>query len=310
MKVLEWIQKVLEEERRPMTGQEIADVAIKKGWKTKGKTPEYSIMSVLYVDIRDNSDSPFVKIDSKPRKFYLRKLVTDTELEKISVAEKEKVQPPKKHEYDERDLHPFLAYYAYTYLQALTKTIYHERSQKRNYTQWLHPDMVGVYFPIEEWREEILNLSKEMGSPSIKLYSFEVKRVVSFSNLRESFFQAVSNSSWANEAYLVVEELDQDPDFLQELKRLSTAFGIGVIGLDIEDPDSSETLLPAEEKPYLDWETMNKLANENSDFREFLDRVKKDFTGNEARKEMYDKVGDPEEITKNLKKKIKSGKHH
>ena len=36
-----------------------------------------------------------------------------------------------------------------------------------------------------------------------KLWSFEAKLLINRSNVRECFFQAVSNSSWANFGYLV-----------------------------------------------------------------------------------------------------------
>lgn len=306
--LLDLAKRILEREGRPMTTEEIWEAATRDEKRNfKGKTPWRSIGARVYVDMRDNPDSPFVKIDSKPRKFYLRDKVTDSELEKIVVAEKGKVQPPKKPGYKERDLHPFLSFFAYTYLLAYTKTIRHEKSQRRTrYAQWLHPDMVGVYFPIDQWEEEVLDLAKEIGSPSIKLFSFEIKRELSFSTLRESFFQAVSNSSWANEGYLVVAELDQDSEFLSELKRLSTAFGIGVIRLDLEDPDASELLLPAGESPELDWETIDKLAYENDDFSDFLRRIRTDFSSNEARKEKYDKVYEPEELVKRFKRQMKA----
>lgn len=226
------------------------------------------------MDIRDNSDSPFVKIDSKPRKFFLKDLVSEIELREIEEKERGKVGGPKKLKYSERELHPFLTYFTYTYMRVYTKTIYHEKSNKRKYSQWLHPDIVGVYFPIEEWKSEVMDFAKEAGSPPIILYSFEMKREVGFHNLRESFFQAVSNSSWANEGYLASANIDQDDELMTELKRLSAAFGIGVIKLDIEDPDSSEIVLPAKHKGELDWETINKLAGENPDFREFLKRIK------------------------------------
>ena len=50
------------------------------------------------------------------------------------------------------------------------------------------------YYP--DWREEVLNLNQTTGGIAVKLYSFEIKKELSFSNLREAFFQAVSNSSW------------------------------------------------------------------------------------------------------------------
>jgi len=50
----------------------------------------------------------------------------------------------------------------------------------------------------------------------------------------------------------------------------------------------------------LDWETVNKLASMNPDFREFLKRVKNDVTNQEIIKEKYDKVFQVEEIVKRL----------
>jgi hypothetical protein len=44
---------------------------------------------------------------------------------------------------------------------------------------------------------------KQGGGQSVRLWSFEVKKELNSSNVRKSFFQAVSNSSWANEGYLV-----------------------------------------------------------------------------------------------------------
>ena len=221
----ELAQKILEEEKRPLTVEEIWEIAVEKGYDkicgTHGKTPWRTIGAQIYVDIRDNPNSPFVKIDSKPRKFFLKTLVSEYELKEIEEKERGKIESPKKLGYSERDLHPFLAYFAYTYMNIYTKTIYHEKSNKRKYAQWLHPDMVGVYFPIEEWQIELIDFAKEMGSPSLILYSFEIKKELGFHNLRESFFQAVSNSSWANEGYLVAANMDQDDELLSELKRLS-----------------------------------------------------------------------------------------
>ena len=126
----------------------------------------------------------------------------------------------------------------------------------------------------------------------LKLYSFELKRNLNSSNLREYFFQAVSNSSWAHEGYLVAATLEEDDDFNQELKRLSGSFGIGIIKLDVYNPDDSEVLFPARSKTMLDWETINKLCVINSDFREFIGRVNDTGRTNKIRKELYEKVWD------------------
>jgi hypothetical protein len=72
--------------------------------------------------------------------------------------------------------------------------------------------------------------------------------------------------------------------------------------LDIEDPNSSEIILPAKHTRELDWDTINKLADENPDFMEFLRRIKVDLSSKEIRKEKYDKVLESEELLKRIKK--------
>ena len=72
------------------------------------------------------------------------------------------------------------------------------------------------------------------------------------SNYREAYFQAVSNSSWAHDGYLVAAEVLQDDDFLGELERLASSFGVGIINLDLSDINSSVVLYPARGKDFLD----------------------------------------------------------
>ena len=285
--------KILEEARRPLTVEEIWEYAQEKNYdkqiNSQGKTPPRTIGAQLYGDIRDNPDSPFIKIGTRPVKFFLKHLLDTPKFHEIANDEK-KFPKKAKYTFHKRDLHPFLTYFANTYMNIFTKTIYHEKSRKRNFNQWLHPDLVGVYFPIDNWNDEILDFSKQIGMPPINLYSFELKIKLNFNNLRESFFQTVSNSSWAHEGYLVAAFIDQSEEFRDELKRLSSSFGIGIIKLDIEDPDASSIIFPAQHKASLDWDTINKLANENEDFENFISRIKKDIATKEIRKEEFDKV--------------------
>lgn len=86
-----------------------------------------------------------------------------------------------------------------------------------------------------------------------------------------------------------------------ELSRLSSAFGIGVIQLDVGDIDSSTILFPARPKPTLDWETMNKLASQNEDFRTFLDDVVKTSRVKEVNKSKFDRIlEDPQEYAASI----------
>ncbi|MEJ5199038.1 MAG: HTH domain-containing protein [Anaerolineae bacterium] len=304
MTFLQLAEKVIKEEKRPLSPSEIWQIAQAKGYDkevvTKGKTPEATLGARLYVEVRDNPTSIFVATSSRPKRFVLRSL-TNTVDDKI--LESQPVSIPKRQDYQEKDLHPFVVYYGFYYLKAYLKTIHHNKSHKREFGEWVHPDLVGCYFPFVDRETEVVEISSIMGDTAVRLFSFELKRELSFSNIRESFFQAVSNSSWAHEGYLAAADIDGDEDFRAELKRLSTAFGIGIIRIDISDPDSTEILFPARSKDSVDWETVNKLAAINPDFREFLKRVKTDLTSREIRKEMYDPVLDREDLLKSLAKK-------
>ena len=83
-----------------------------------------------------------------------------------------------------------------------------------------------------------------------------MKKNIDYSNLRQYFFQAVSNSSWANEGYLVCLKIDEDPNFKNELQRLSNAFGIGIIKLNPESVSESEIICNARYNENIDWDTL------------------------------------------------------
>ena len=260
-----------------------------------------SLGARLYVDMRDNKDSVFVKAGARPRRFYIREMASEKDLELLVQSAESKPPTTPQPSFQERDLHPFLVYHAQYALKAFCKTINHSKSGKKEFGQWVHPDVVGCYFPLGEWKPELVEFGYTIGSISVKLFSFEMKCALNFSNLRESFFQTVSNSSWANEGYLVAADISRDEEFLTEVQRLCSSFGIGLIALDLQDPDAAEVLYPAKFREYLDWDTMNKLAM-NSDFKEFLVRITKDIAGKEFRTEWYDRVFEREALLKTLQK--------
>jgi len=305
MTFLELAKKVLEEIGEPLSSEEIWKIAQEKGYDreigSKGKTPWATLGALLYSSTKkDNPDSPFVRIGARPTKFYLK----GKELK--SLENPTPTEPPitEKSDFDllEKHLHGYLTYYAFHYLRCYTKSIAHSKSPKKAFSEWLHPDMVGCdYSPLEDWSREVYELSLATGNITIRLLSFEIKRELNFGNLRESFFQTVSNSSWANESYLVAAEISEENEFRNELSRLSTSFGIGIIKLNIEDPDSSEIVFPAKYRETLDWETINKLAM-NPDFKEFIDRVKIDLSSKKPHKSEYNKVPSIEELKRNLLK--------
>ena len=302
----DYAYEVLSKAERPMTYQEIWESGLQQGLENKlkstGKTPWQTLGARLFVEVRDNSDSKFIKVGTRPARFFLKSkqnLIPDDIIEKIELSERKEREPKSK--YSERDLHPLVSCFAYTNpsfsrgRSILTKTIFHEKSKKNGYSEWSHPDLVGFHLPIDDWNSDLIEFNRITDNNSLKLFSFEVKKSITKGNYRESFFQAVSNSSWANEGYLIAAEIKKDDELLSELERLSLSFGIGVIQLDLEDIDSSSILFHARSKPQLDWETMNKLSEQNDDFRQFLKDVKIDFDSKRIHKSEYDKVLDEPE---------------
>lgn len=305
---------VLKQATQPMTYQEIWQVGHEKGLTSKldttGKTPWQSLGARLYVEVRDNEIGQFIKVGTRPTRFFLKDHAAELPPDAISKLEKEeRRQVEKKTEYHERDLHPLVTYFAYANpafnrgRSILTKTILHEKSTKSGYNEWIHPDIVGFYLPLDDWRPNVIEFNRLSDNNSLRLFSFEIKKGLTKANYRESYFQAVSNSSWAHEGYLVAVDVLQDDEFLAELERLASSFGIGIIQLDPADIDGSRILYPARFRESLDWETINKLCGQNRDFDKFLQDVKIDFESKRIHRAEYDEV--PKDIANYIKEKLK-----
>ncbi|MDR1466712.1 MAG: hypothetical protein LBI40_03740, partial [Treponema sp.] len=290
--------------QKPLSPVEIWEIAEPQGYKEKlnlkGRTIPSTIGAQIYTDIKDNSDSKFIKIKTKPTRFYLKDLPQTFDVNLLDSQPAQKLVQKTK-AYSERELHPLLSYYVYTFHSIYTKTIFHENSKKKTFAQWQHPDIVGVFYPMEQWEVDVFDVVNFTGNQPVKIFSYELKKVLDFNNLRESYFQAVSNSSWANEGYLVSAEIDHSDDFMSEMRRLSNSFGIGLILLDTNNPDDSEILLEARQKDILDIEMMNKISQINPNFKEFLMRIKTDLNSKEIRKEKFDKVSEADELIKMYK---------
>ena len=114
-----------------------------------------------------------------------------------------------------------------------------------------------------------------------------MKLLVNRSNVREVYFQSVSNSSWANFGYLVTAEVE-GVETIKELRMLAGLHGIGLIKLDVDNPAESQILIPAKERNSIDWNTANRLATENKDFRSFLELIKEFHQTGNPRKAEWD----------------------
>ncbi len=175
----------------------------------------------------------------------------------------------------EHALYPMLIDYLKTELGLLCLRIDEKRSRNtrgKGGNQWLHPDIVAMQPVDKEWDHLIRHCVKHNAGQSARLWSFEVKKELHLGNARESFFQAVSNSSWAHEAYLVA-TLISNAATEKELRMLSALHGVGLILLNPENPSESEILLPARARADVDWESAQRLLSENEDFKDFIEQV-------------------------------------
>ncbi|OOC26319.1 hypothetical protein BZK21_03825 [Helicobacter pylori] len=281
-------KKVLEQAEKPLSVKEIWERACEMGLDKErpsiGKTPWSTIGSDLRNDkkqfyVIDEKEEPFLYwLKSREREFPPQKTSNakedNTESECSGTAEKQKTS------FHERDLHPLLVKFLNEdpNFNLQCKTIYHEKCKKdkKGKGEWNYPDIVGVYFPQNDrhknYKIETLEFLHHTGQNSYKLFSFELKVRINFSNLKESYFQAVSNSSWANEGYLVVFNIDDE--VLNELRRLNQSFGIGVIKLESEI-SNSKILLPAKERE-IDMQTLNMLIDDSpEDFKPFIKDINK-----------------------------------
>lgn len=198
------------------------------------------------------------------------------EIENLLDSQAQPVSTPQqtnasKDIYKERDLHRLLSNYLSSQRNILSKTIFHETSKKSDQNQkWIHPDMVGVSFSEFQDKATVVLMKAADIKQYVDLYSFELKcSIQNDHELKEAFFQALSNSSWANYGYLVAFEIKDD--LLEEMERLNRAFGIGIISL---SPYSTDTrILFAARKNEVDYFTIDKLCRINEDFKRFMERT-------------------------------------
>lgn len=310
MKLWDVIKETIKKAGTPLSPKEIWDkseeLETRGDFSTTGKTPWNTIGAYIYMDIQKNGDSSIMlQVSKMPARFFIRELADNIDMEqfKKQEEEQEEKESTKKLGFDERDLHPIVVAYAAgdIHFKAHLKTVYHEKTKQKpkGQNRWVHPDIVGVYFPFNDYKSEICEVQKSLSVSTVKLYSFEVKIKLTINNHRECYFQSVSNSSWANEGYLVTLNIDEGVE--DEIRRLNNAFGIGLIKLDIDNVYESEILFPSRINQEIDWDTVNNLADMNEDFKEFLEMIKEDCQNNKVKSE-YDKILEHDKIIEHIKK--------
>lgn len=254
------------------TSFEVYQHIVQKGYYAfiKGKTPA-STVSALLGDFITHGDNRVKRVKNSENiyRYYLAKNEN-----KIEVCPLNKKQIDTT-TYAERDLHKLLV----TYLKdknIYAKTIFHEQSNKNEeHQKWVHPDIIGT--KIVEYRNRTCQsfFKATDHSNAVEIYSYELKKEINSDyDLKRCFFQAVSNSSWANYGFLVAFEIGNN--LLDELERLNHSFGIGVILLKA-NPYESQLLFPAKYRS-LDFKTIEKLCNINPDFNKFFEQIEKVIT--------------------------------
>lgn len=275
--VSDLIHDVLSDADEPLTVDEVFELAcsrdLDKRLTVTGGLKRGTLNTQLNARARDD-ESDVQKVTINPPRFAL-------EDSQAAAAQQPQASAPvvtqKRPTKNERDLHALLTTFvaADGHFKCRTKTIRQETSVKgpKGSDQWSHPDLVGIYFPFEDYDSETVRLIDTMRDNPYKVYSFEMKWELDTGTLRSKYFQAVSNSSWANEGYLVAPVISEDEAFLDDLSRLVNAFGIGVIRLDVQNIEQSEIMFPAHAKDRLDWATVDRLVSMNKDFRMFVKDV-------------------------------------
>lgn len=215
----------------------------------------------------------------RPRLFYWANIETEgCEIPGELFSDTAPLPTTQTLSFTEHELYPILIRYLSEEEGLLCRRINEKRSRNNKGlggNHWLYPDIVALQPLDKDWDAVVQNHVRHSGGRLTRLWSFEVKKQLNRSNVRECFFQAVSNSSWAHFAYLVATEINEDKQrsVERELQMLCALHGVGVILLDPYDFTNSQTLIPARERNNVDWQTVNRLVEENNDFQGFIKLV-------------------------------------
>ena len=191
---------------------------------------------------------------------------------------------------NEKDLYPILSKFLKSELSVYSKRIDEKRSRNKRgpgANRWRHPDLVGMENISKDWDREIKDCVQQYSDKKSKLWSFEVKMAISLSNVRESYFQAVSNSSWANYGYLVGSK-SVNQETMKELRMLSSLHGIGYIQLNLNNYIDSQIVIPARERTDIDWDIANRITEENRDFLEYIRLIRQFYQTGDLREIDWD----------------------
>lgn len=210
----------------------------------------------------------------RPKLFYFSTRSEEAEIEDSNVPIKVGSDKEKNEKISEHDLYPILGEFIAQESNCFSMRIDEGRSsntQGKRGNHWLFPDVAGMIPLSTKWETEVSDLSNQIGGNRVSLCSYEVKKAVNRSNVREVVFQTISNSSWANYAYLVSVTIEERA--MDEMRMLCLAHGIGYIALNIQEPAESQIQVPARFNDTINFDLLNRLASENKDALTFIENV-------------------------------------
>lgn len=263
--------------KNPSTYQDVTKyIQDKKLFIFEGLTPDATVSALLGDFIRKNDTRVGRTKQGRSYYYYLTKNKMENTIEELLYNQKqEKNESMKiyKSDFSERDLH--ILFVSYLRSQNIyAKTILHEESKnsKDETQKWVHPDVIGVKFSKLNNIVSSRLLKTLEKKDSCEIVSYELKKEINSDyELKKSYFQTVSNSSWANRGYLVA--FDINTNLYQEMERLNNAFGIGIIKLQ-PNPFESQILFHAKHRA-LDYQTIDKLCHINEKYKEFIEQIEK-----------------------------------
>ncbi|GAA9645909.1 hypothetical protein HpVH149_03560 [Helicobacter pylori] len=191
MTYIELGKKVLEQAERPLKPKEIWERACGMGLDKErpsiGKTPWSTLGTDLGKDkkqfyvARKEGGAFFYWLKSRERELPPQETSNaedDEQSECSGTAKKQKIS------FHERVLHPLLVKFLNgdSNFNLLCKTIYHEKCQKgkKGEDRWNYPDIVGVYFPYNKYKEETLKFLHHTGQKNTSFFPLSLKKSLVF----------------------------------------------------------------------------------------------------------------------------------
>lgn len=305
-------EKVLEKAEIPLSADEILKKGKDMGLEVKSDAQDKlkSFYSVVLKSIQDGGNNATLCKIGSPIRFWLKSRENEIIGKETEIEQKrqekyiaELKDDEHKKSFHEKDLHSLLVKFLADdeRFRLYCKTINANTTppKKVGLNEWIHPDIIGVHFPFNDYESGAFKLLSHINRLNYKICSFEIKKIINLANLKECYFQAVSNSSWANEGYLVAYKVEFDDEAYDEAERLNESFGIGVIEL------KSEKVIFEARTRELDIRTLNMLVSKNTHFKEFIENVNDDIDtclisrdSDRIVKKKYDKIFSDDELIK------------